>query len=63
MFKDSLEWQTNFYLSCWHTLLEHQMMEESVSSVELADGIKTELSICELIELFKTINHASRTQI
>ena len=24
MFKDNKEWQTNFYLPCWHTMLEHQ---------------------------------------
>lgn len=52
MFKDTTEWQTNFHLPCWHTLLQHQMMEESKASSEL-EWAKTNKTICELIDLLK----------
>ncbi len=52
MFKDAKEWQTNFYLDCWHTFIEHQMMEEALASSEI-EWAKTDKTICELINLNK----------
>ncbi len=52
MFKDTLEWQTNHYLPCGHSFLEHKLMEESLASSEM-EWAKTDKTICELIELSK----------
>lgn len=52
MFKDTPNWETNFYLPCGHTFLEHQMMEEAKASSEI-EWAKTDKTICELIDLTK----------